>query len=388
MLRNSSRIGKRTNNTVMKDADLLIVLGAVQEPVLLVDGFQRIVHGNPAAREMFGNDLEGMSFVRVLRQPAAVKCLSEVLDGASRREAEIVIQGDQSVPYMMTAVHLGGDDPAVAITLKDVSALVQAAQMRSDFVANVSHELRSPLTTLSGLIETLMGNARDDPDAQARFLKIMEREASRMDRLIGDLLSLSRVEADERIRPTASVDLVEIIFNVLASMRERAEVENRTLEFEPASERCIVTGKADELTQVFQNLIENSVKYSKPGGPVKVSVKWQRSAPRFLTPVWAISVTDEGEGIPPEHIPRLQERFYRVDSGRSRLKGGTGLGLAIVKHILNRHRGRLIIDSKHGVGTTMTVLLPSSLQQSPSGGGETRDLIRDPNLDPAKDAAE
>ncbi|MEO0546410.1 MAG: ATP-binding protein [Pseudomonadota bacterium] len=353
----------------MKDADLHIVLGAVQEPVLLVDRFQRIVHGNAPALEMFGPDLEGKTFVRVLRQPAALKCLSQVVDGKARAEADLIIQGEQSVqslPYKMTAVHLGSDDPAIAITFKDVSALVQAAQMRSDFVANVSHELRSPLTTLSGMIETLMGNARDDPEAQQRFLKIMEREASRMDRLIGDLLSLSRVEADERIRPTDSVDLVEIIFNVLASMRERAEGEDRTLAFEPAAERCIVSGKADELTQVFQNLIENSVKYSKPGGFVEVRVEWQRTAPRFLTPVWAISVRDEGEGIAPEHIPRLQERFYRVDSGRSRQMGGTGLGLAIVKHILNRHRGRLNIESQLGAGTTMTVLLPASLQHAPS----------------------
>ncbi|MEL6947231.1 MAG: ATP-binding protein [Pseudomonadota bacterium] len=345
----------------MIDGDIELILSALQEPVLLVDQNQRIVHANPAARDIWEAITPGQTFVRFLRQPKALDCLAQVLAGQPRAEAQISIEGPLSVPYKMTAVHLGGSSPAVAVTLKDVSALVQAAQMRSDFVANVSHELRSPLTTVSGLIETLMGHASDDPEAQARFLKIMAREAARMDRLIGDLLSLSRVEADERIRPQEQVDLVEIVYNVLAVMRERNDGEDREFHFEPCAERCQVLGKADELTQVFQNLIENAIKYSRPGSPVRVSIDWSVNAPRFSSPVWKIVVEDQGEGIAPEHIPRLQERFYRVDSGRSRQMGGTGLGLAIVKHILNRHRGRLSIKSELGVGTAMMVYLPAPI---------------------------
>lgn len=347
----------------MKPEDLHIILDAVEEPVLLVDSERQITHTNRSAQTVLGEtlpfDMIGQSFVRVMRNPEALRCIDRALDGEPRAQADIQLQAPHPSTFRLSAVHLGGSNPAVAVTLKDVTPLLQAAQMRSDFVANVSHELRSPLTTLSGIIETLQGAAKDDAAAQERFLAIMQREASRMDRLIGDLLSLSRVEADERIRPTERVDLVTIAYSVLVAMKERPEAAGRDIDFDVDNEHCFVLGDSDQLTQVFQNLLENAVKYSNPKGAVRIKIESRKSAPRFTSSVWAISVSDEGEGIEPEHIPRLQERFYRVDSGRSRQLGGTGLGLAIVKHILSRHRGRLQIASRPNEGVTMTVLLPA-----------------------------
>ncbi|MDD9910724.1 MAG: ATP-binding protein [Ahrensia sp.] len=342
-------------------SDLRSLLGAAEDPMLLVDRNWSIVEANDAAEELFGHELPGQPLVRALRNPDAIRALSSVLDRGGRAKAEITLSNPDPIPFRLRVASLSGveaGEAAAVIVLRDISPWQAAQQMRSDFVANVSHELRSPLTTLAGLIETLRTTASDDPEAQARFLGIMSREAARMDRLIGDLLSLSRVEADERIRPTDPVDLIATIRNVLTIIAERAEASDRTLSFEPDLEACLVAGDSDQLTQVFQNLLENAVRYSRQGGSVHISIERRKPMPKFATEVWAISISDEGEGIAPEHIPRLTERFYRVDSGRSRQMGGTGLGLAIVKHIVNRHRGRLVITSRQGVGTTMTVLLP------------------------------
>ncbi len=344
------------------NSDVEALLNAVEDPMLLVDGNWTVQQANEAARELFGHPLVDGPLVRALRNPEAIRALSLVLDGRRSEQAEFTIPTPEPVPYRMQVAALSGGDrtgPAAVIVLRDISQLKAAQQMRSDFVANVSHELRSPLTTLTGLIETLSGPAKDDSEAQTRFLGIMAREAARMDRLIDDLLSLSRVEADERVRPTESVDVLKIVEPVIAVIRERPEAADREITFQPEFEACNVAGDQDQLTQVFQNLLENAVKYSNPGGKVTVTAERRKPTPKFASDVWAFSIVDEGEGIAAEHIPRLTERFYRIDSGRSRQMGGTGLGLAIVKHIVNRHRGRLIIMSREGVGTTMTVLLPA-----------------------------
>jgi len=342
----------------MLSKDILLVLDAVDEPILLLDEDRAIIHANRPAQEAFGSNLIGRALVRVLRHPDVLNCLERVLAGERKTDTRIRLAPPRQVTYNVTMVNLGASSPAVAIAMRDVSPLLEAAQMRSDFVANVSHELRSPLTTLAGLIETLKGAARDDAEARDRFLDIMEREARRMDRLIGDLLSLSDVEGQERVLPTDLVDVSQVIAGVLGTFKERPEVPARDLIFETKGQQHMVVGDSDQLTQVFQNLIENAVKYSRPGGPVKVEIDLLDQAIGFPGEVWAIHVTDQGDGIPPEHLPRLTERFYRVDSGRSREIGGTGLGLAIVKHIVNRHRGQLKISSKRGEGTRITALLP------------------------------
>jgi len=229
--------------------------------------------------------------------------------------------------------------------------------MRRDFVANVSHELRTPLTALLGFIETLRNAAQDDPAARDRFLAIMEREAGRMNRLIRDLLHLSRVEAQERVRPTERVDLAAVIASAVAALRPQADGLGVRIAVDAGKGPWVVTADPDQMAQVFTNLIENAVKYGGSGGEVTVALRHDALP---AGPAVRADVADRGEGIDPLHIPRLTERFYRVDGHRSREKGGTGLGLAIVKHIVNRHRGRMKIDSARGKGSTFSVILPLS----------------------------
>lgn len=230
--------------------------------------------------------------------------------------------------------------------------------MRRDFVANVSHELRSPLTVLSGFIETLQGPARDDASARERFLAIMAQEARRMNRLVSDLLSLSRLEANERIRPRERVVPAEVLRATVAALRPLIEDSGIQLEIDDATAEASVPGDRDQLVQVFHNLVENAIKYGGAGGRVTVTLRTHPRWPGILGEALSVCVADAGEGVDPIHLPRLTERFYRVDSHRSRQMGGTGLGLAIVKHIVNRHRGRLAIDSERGRGSRFTVILP------------------------------
>ncbi|MGB7243806.1 MAG: ATP-binding protein, partial [Sulfitobacter sp.] len=223
----------------------------------------------------------------------------------------------------------------------------------------VSHELRTPLTALMGFIETLRGPARDDPAARDRFLGIMADEAGRMNRLVGDLLSLSRVEANERSRPDATVDLHKILNAVVHTNTQLADVAGVDLDPDLEQGPVYMVGDADQLTQVFTNLIENAVKYGAAGGRVTLRMKTVARDPALRQPAVRVHVIDYGAGIDPLHLPRLTERFYRADNHRSRALGGTGLGLAIAKHIINRHRGRLLIDSELGQGAEFTVILPT-----------------------------
>jgi two-component system phosphate regulon sensor histidine kinase PhoR len=233
-------------------------------------------------------------------------------------------------------------------------------RMRADFVANASHELRTPLASLIGFIDTLRGPAADDPQAQQRFLSIMAEQAERMNRLIDDLLQLSRVELLEHQLPTERVDVGQLVAGVAASFEPRFAGRHMRLEIsiDPATPE--VPADAEQVIQVVQNLLDNAVKYGKEGGCVRLAL-----APAGAVPgPWpskeglVLTVADDGPGIPRQHLPRLTERFYRVDKGRSRLAGGTGLGLAIVKHVVNRHRGQLVIESQEGVGSTFRVWLP------------------------------
>jgi two-component system, OmpR family, phosphate regulon sensor histidine kinase PhoR len=227
-------------------------------------------------------------------------------------------------------------------------------QLRADFVANAGHELKTPLATLIGFIETLLGPARDDPAAHERFLGIMNEQARRMARLVDDLLSLSRIELNEHVAPTERVPLEPVIEEVARGLELPAAERGIRVISELPEDLPEVLGDEDELAQVFQNLLINAIKYGRPQTEVKVTgiVGGERAAPQV-----AIAVSDRGEGIAAEHLPRLTERFYRVDNARSRELGGTGLGLAIVKHIVNRHRGRLEIASTLGEGSTFTVWL-------------------------------
>lgn len=348
--------------------------------MLVVDHGARIVVANTPAGAMLGAGLTDRPFVTVLRHPAVNLAIDAVLGGAlapvepndgdpdallrqtRRVQATLGARGREhncivSVsPLMVRGAH------GAAVVIEDVTGLERAEQMRRDFVANVSHELRTPLTALMGFIETLRGPARDDSAARDRFLAIMDREAGRMNRLIGDLLSLSRVEQEERRRPAEKVDFAALIRSVCATLSPTARAGGQILHLIDADAPAPVAADPDQIQQVLHNLVENAIKYGVRAdgtpGEVRVTLTRLLHEPVLRGPGWAVEVADDGEGIDEVHLPRLTERFYRVDTHRSREKGGTGLGLAIVKHIIQRHRGRLRIDSTKGQGSRFTVILP------------------------------
>lgn len=335
--------------------DLSPYLEALPLPVLLVTFGGRVGAMNARAATLLGAG-KGRHYITVLRQPAVLDAIERTLDTGEVAQARFLAnEAKRETTWQATAAPV----PAgVMVSFEDVSAMQEAGQMRRDFVANVSHELRTPLTALLGFIETLRGAARDDAAARDRFLGIMEHEATRMNRLVRDLLSLSRVEAEERVRPATGVDLGPLLQSVLHALEPLAEEAGVRFEREGVREGLVVPGDADQLRQVFTNLIENALKYGGSGGVVGVEMTEDVRDPSLRRPAVRVAVWDRGDGMDPLHIPRVTERFYRVDSHRSREMGGTGLGLAIVKHIVNRHRGRLRVESALGQGSRFSVILP------------------------------
>ncbi|MFB0923614.1 MAG: ATP-binding protein [Alphaproteobacteria bacterium] len=334
---------------------------ALPDPLLTLDGQARFISVNAAARELLlgkrgEEDLTGRDLSAVIRQPSLLGSVADVLAGEAMRSVEFTLTDrvDQTFEARIEAVHTDRVDTRAAralILMRDVTAIRRGERLRADFVANVSHELRTPLTSLVGFIETLRGPALGDAEAQARFLNLMEIQSNRMTRIVNDLLSLSRIEMNEHTVPSDDVLLQPAIATVADLLAPQAEAQNVTIELQLDALEHPVIGQVDELAQMFQNLIENAIKYGGEGSTVRVSATVADS-------MACISVIDQGEGIAREHLPRLTERFYRVDTARSRELGGTGLGLAIVKHIANRHRGELTIESESGQGSTFTVTLP------------------------------
>ena len=246
--------------------------------------------------------------------------------------------------------------PALLVTVRDLTAQDRLSEMRADFVANASHELRTPLASLRGFVETLQGPARNDPAARDRFLGIMSNQADRMTRLIDDLLTLSRIEMRQHVAPTMEIDLRDVLTNVVQGLETLATSSKVTLDLKMSADPSMVRGDRDELIQVFQNLVQNAIKYGREGG--RVSIEMRRLARSAGRPGRVeVAIQDDGPGIDAQHIPRLTERFYRVNTVQSREKGGTGLGLAIVKHIVTRHGGELNIASTVGLGSTFTILI-------------------------------
>ncbi|MCB1341021.1 MAG: two-component sensor histidine kinase [Pseudooceanicola sp.] len=327
------------------------LLEALPLPALLIGRDARIAAANASARTLFGPQPVGRHHDTILRQPELARAIGGCLLDGQPRQARMSLSDGAQASLWEAFCRPAGAAGAVLVTLLDATPLEQATQMRRDFVANVSHELRTPLTALLGFIETLRGAAARDPAARERFLGIMAAEASRMNRLVGDLLSLSRVESQERIRPKDAVDLGALVSDVLKTLRPLADDSTVRFDFAPV-EGVTVPGDADQLRQVVTNLVENAIKYGGSGGLVAVGLTGGAEA--------RLVVRDNGPGIDPVHIPRLTERFYRADTHRSRMLGGTGLGLAIVKHIVNRHRGRLKVESQPGQGASFTVVLPTA----------------------------
>ncbi len=347
----------RRSDTMQPDA-LAQFLAAVPDPMLVVDGEGRIARANPAAQAMFGAWIIGRNHIAALRQPALLEQIDAVLQGKPWAESRYV--SHDPAGDTLSRVRITAQSPGAILHFSDISHIGEAEERRRDFVANVSHELRTPLTALMGFIETLQGAARDDPEARARFLGIMQQEAARMNRLVADLLSLSQVESNERQRPRETVDLRPVLEAAFAALKPKADEYGAMLEITGLQGPVQLPGDGDQLTQVFVNLVENALKYGGAGQTVTLDITEIPGPSQSRGPVVCIDVIDRGEGIDLVHLPRLTERFYRVDGHRSRAMGGTGLGLAIVKHILNRHRGQLKIRSTPGQGSTFSVLLPKS----------------------------
>jgi two-component system phosphate regulon sensor histidine kinase PhoR len=346
------------------------LLEAIPDPALVLDSGRVVLAANRPARELLGADATGRDLALSLRHPEALAAVAAVLQDAGDHLAEIVMPVPMERSFRIHAAALVDDlveGARALVVMREVTDLREAEKMRVDFVANVSHELRSPLSSLVGFIETLKGPARDDADARHRFLDIMDTEAQRMARLVDDLLSLSRVEVSEHVRPTEPVDLTHVLKEVIDSLSGVAAERRMAIELDCPPRLPAVAGDTDELVQVFQNLADNALKYGREGTPVAISVAPVTRIPDVGGTGLAVRVADRGEGISPGHLARLTERFYRVDKGRSRSLGGTGLGLAIVKHIINRHRGRLTIESEEGEGATFTVYLPLAATEGAPG---------------------
>jgi two-component system phosphate regulon sensor histidine kinase PhoR len=352
------------------------VLDSLPYPLFMLNDLRRVVRNNLAARRLLGRDSIGRDLSAVLRDPSVLEACDEVLGGSGGRVIEF------SLPVPVNRVFKARVEPlpmkivdgsVAVLALHDMTELKRAEQMRADFVANASHELRTPLATLLGFIETLRTSARDDPEARERFLGIMFEQGSRMSRLVADLLSLSRIEMNEHQQPADSIAIGPLLRGVKEALEPQAAARNIAVDLTIPDNLPEVLGQADELTQVFQNLLDNAIKYGRENSRVEVTARVAQRVPATLGSrlgpgALAVAVKDSSEGIPSEHLPRLTERFFRVDAARSRKLGGTGLGLAIVKHVLNRHRGALHVESTIGQGSVFTVYLPpaeDSAQTSP-----------------------
>jgi two-component system phosphate regulon sensor histidine kinase PhoR len=351
---------------VTEQADLpqlQALLDAMPSPVVAIDSASIVVAANARARLVLPGLRLQQPVALVLHADELIETIDRVIASGQPDKAHFSERVPAErwyevhvVPVRRPAVAPGGRT-LLLLTFHDLTPLYRVEQMRADFVANASHELRTPLAALSGFIDTLLGPARDDAAAREKFLGIMQTQAGRMARLIDDLLSLSRIELRAHVNPDVSIDLVTIVRQVLDSLQTLAKERDVKLMLAAPNNPIIVRGDRDELTRLFENLVENGLKYGASGKRVEVRIDVAKDASGKHDEA-KIAVRDYGPGIAPEHVPRLSERFYRVDVGQSRAEGGTGLGLALVKHILNRHQGRLQIDSTLGQGSTFTAAIP------------------------------
>ncbi len=365
------------------------MLDLIADPILLVQGGdradlsgRRFVFANAAARTLLRIQRQEAPLTTAIRAPEVLDAVDEALYAATESEAVYVVRGVQDRFWRARAVPLASTPTRVASTLlilRDETEVRRGERARADFLANASHELRTPLASLSGFIETLRGHAKEDPEARERFLGIMHTQADRMRRLIDDLMSLSRIEQGEHIAPSGAVDMTVAVIDVLDALaplaKERCVTFQTTL---PPAGEARVTADRDQILQVIQNLVENAIKYTPTGSTVTIEVLGDLTSAQATTPTGelaahfsiltpdhaagrryvAVRVRDHGPGIARNHLPRLTERFYRVEGQKVRERPGTGLGLAIVKHIVNRHRGGMIVESTAGAGARFTAYVP------------------------------
>jgi two-component system, OmpR family, phosphate regulon sensor histidine kinase PhoR len=339
-------------------ATVAAFIEAIPDCVIVVYGDARVVAANRPACALLPALRVEAALVLALRDPDILDAIRRI-DGSGGSETvswRERVPLDRSFDVNVAAIDLPDEPRLVLVTLRDLTEQRRVDRVRADFVANASHELRTPLASLLGFVETLQGPARDDAKARGRFLAIMAEQARRMARLVDDLLSLSRIEQTLHMRPDQPVDLALVARHVADTLAPLAAETGVVLTI-TAPTAVVVDGDRDELVRVAENLIENAIKYGtrpRPGTAEPRVEICARASPRDGT----LTVRDYGPGIAPEHLPRLTERFYRIDAGQSRAKGGTGLGLAIVKHIVARHRGRLHVVSEPDEGSVFTVVLP------------------------------
>jgi two-component system phosphate regulon sensor histidine kinase PhoR len=352
-------VSERRDDVATAERAVGAAIAGIPDPVFVVDRQGIIVGYNDKAHTIAPAITRNQPLSLGWRVPDVLEAVKRVAAGGDVERVEFAerVPADRSSEAFVAPLNL--TEPRrtlVLITVHDLTPIRRVEEMRADFVANASHELRTPLASLSGFIDTLQGPARNDPDARERFLGIMKQQATRMARLIDDLLSLSRIELRSHQLPQTEVDLVAIVRQVADSLQMMARERDVAVALDLPAEPLTIRGDRDELLRVFENLIENAIKYGATGKRIEVTGRRDQTAEGNLEAV--ISVRDFGPGIAPEHLPRLTERFYRVDVVESRALGGTGLGLALAKHILIRHRGRLAIDSMPGQGATFTVRIP------------------------------
>ncbi len=365
-LQDNAKAAKETVfNLQQSQTDLLDNL---PDAVMVLDQDMRILRANRTALKILGADVLGRELAQVLRPPQLTEACVRSLSQRQESQAEFMLISPVERHFQALMKPLRGFDGGKAgkgsllLTLHDITTIKRTEQMRADFVANVSHEMRTPLSSLIGFVETLLGPAKKDIEAQENFLRIMETQAKNMARLVDDLLSLSRIEIREHTEPQDAVEVEAVLNNLAIALNLQLMEKNMRLQIRAEENLPMAQGHDDEIFQLLQNLITNAIRYGHAGTPIVISAYFTRDVPASFGAsrqgAVAVSIEDQGIGIAAQHIPRLTERFYRVDKARSREVGGTGLGLAIVKHIISRHRGALQIESQEGVGSKFTVFLP------------------------------
>jgi two-component system phosphate regulon sensor histidine kinase PhoR len=339
------------------------LVGAMPSPAIVLDHEPRVVAFNDAAHAIITGLRHGEPAFLTLRTPDLVEAIRRALATREPQKAEFIERVPQERWFEVYVTPLPASEPALLLmTFDDRTPLRRVEEMRADFVANASHELRTPLAALLGFVETLQGPAKDDPAAREKFLSIMQAQATRMARLIDDLLSLSRIELNAHLRPSTPVDLRAIVRQVVDGLQPLARDRGVEIRTSSPDQPLVVAGDRDELIRALENLVENALKYGASGKRVDIALSRKQAGAGEEA---QIEVRDYGPGIAPEHLPRLTERFYRVDVADSRSQGGTGLGLALVKHVLYRHGGRLTIESARGEGARFTAHLPLRTAELP-----------------------
>jgi two-component system phosphate regulon sensor histidine kinase PhoR len=343
-----------------------ILVDSIPNILIMIDASFNILRTNAAARQRFGQNLAYRNLEDIIPNELLHRAVREAYEEGSDKEIEFLLTDPDESYYRARIDHfpvrsVGGI--AVIITMHNITELKRSEQMRADFVANASHEIRTPLASILGFIETLQGSARNDEKAREQFLKIMAEQATRMSALVHDLLSLSKIEMNAATPPDGTVDILNLIRNTREHLEWATHEKRMRIDLQLPEYLPLVRGEESEISQVLHNLVSNAIKYGRPETPIVVTAEVTHRFPAdrhiiMQPPVIKISVQDQGEGIAKEHIPRLTERFYRVNTPGARKASGTGLGLAIVKHILHRHRGLLEVKSMVGIGSNFTIYLP------------------------------